>query len=155
MTTALKNYRELDDSVVLTYIKCIVHIVADYHCPAHVRYTDAHNEGKFDVTFFGKPTTLHRVWDSGVIARSHPDWKYQDYADHLDNASKREIRRMTKGSYREWFEDGARDVRPSIGWVEEGDALGEEFMVKAVPLAEQQLRKAGYQLAAALNRIFG
>lgn len=62
---------------------------------------------------------------------------------------------MTKGSYREWFEDGARDVRPSIGWVEEGDALGEEFMVKAVPLAEQQLRKAGYQLAAALNRIFG
>lgn len=155
MTEALKNYRDLDDSVVLTYIKCIVHIVGDFHCPAHVRYTDAHNEGKFDVAFFGKTTTLHRIWDSGVITHSHPDWKYQDYADYLDNASKREIRRMTKGSYREWFEDGARDVRPSIGWVKEGDTLGDEFMTKAVPLAEQQLRKAAYQLAAALNRIFG
>ena len=41
LTAALKNYRELDDSVVLTYIKCIVHMVADFHCPAHVRYTDA------------------------------------------------------------------------------------------------------------------
>ena len=60
LTAALKNYRELDDSVVLTYIKCIVHMVADFHCPAHVRYTDAHNEGKFDVTFFGKPKTLYR-----------------------------------------------------------------------------------------------
>lgn len=42
LTAALKNYRELDDSVVLTYIKCIVHMVADFHCLAHVRYTDAH-----------------------------------------------------------------------------------------------------------------
>ena len=95
LTAALKNYRELDDSVVLTYIKCIVHMVADFHCPAHVRYTDAHNEGKFDVTFFGKPKTLHSVWDSGVIARIHPGWSYEHYADYLDNASKREIRRMT------------------------------------------------------------
>lgn len=100
LTAALKNYRELDDSVVLTYIKCIVHMVADFHCPAHVRYTDAHNEGKFDVTFFGKPKTLHSVWDSGVIARIHPGWSYERYADYLDNASKREIRRMTEGSYR-------------------------------------------------------
>lgn len=155
LTEALKDYRSLDDSVVLTYIKCIVHMVADFHCPAHVRYTDAHNEGKFNVTFFGKTKTLHSVWDSGVIARNHPDWNYERYADYLDNASKREIRRMTEGSYREWFEDAARDVRPSIDWVASGDTLGEEFMVKATPLAEQQLRKASYQLAAALNRIFG
>ena len=125
LTAALKNYRELDDSVVLTYIKCIVHMVADFHCPAHVRYTDAHNEGKFDVTFFGKPKTLHSVWDSGVIARIHPGWSYERYADYLDNASKREIRRMTEGSYRQWFEDAARDVRPSIDWVAPGDTLGE------------------------------
>lgn len=155
LTAALKNYRELDDSVVLTYIKCIVHMVADFHCPAHVRYTDAHNEGKFDVTFFGKPKTLHSVWDSGVIARIHPGWSYERYADYLDNASKREIRRMTEGSHRQWFEDAARDVRPSIDWVAPGDTLGEEFMAKAAPLAEQQLRKASYRLAAALNRIFG
>lgn len=155
ITEALKNYRELDDSVVLTYIKCIIHIVPDFHCPRHVRYTDAHNEGKFPVTFFGKNTTLHKVWDSGIIMHNHPDWKYQDYADFLDNTPKREIRRMTKGSYREWFEDCARDVRSTIDLVKEGDELGDEFMTKAVPLAEQQLRKAAYRLAETLNRIFG
>ncbi len=119
-------------------------MVADFHCPAHVRYTDAHNEGKFDVTFFGKPKTLHSVWDSGVIARIHPGWSYERYADYLDNASKREIRRMTEGSYRQWFEDAARDVRPSIDWVAPGDTLGEEFMAKS--------RTAGRAAAPARRR---
>lgn len=67
LTAALKNYRELDDSVVLTYIKCIVHMVADFHCPAHMRYTDAHNEGKFDVTSSANPK---RCTASGIRASS-------------------------------------------------------------------------------------
>lgn len=155
LAAALKRYPELDDSTVLTCIECPVHIIADYHCPAHVRYTDARNEGKFGVTFFGRPTTLHKLLDSGIIVRHHSDWDCHRYADALDGASVREIRRMTRGSYRRWFEDVARDVRPSIDCAAPGDALGEEFMEQSAPLAEKELRKAAYRLAAALNRIFG
>ena len=45
----LKDYQSLNDSTVLTAIKCIVHIVAAFHCPTHKRYEDLHNEGKYPV----------------------------------------------------------------------------------------------------------
>lgn len=155
ITKELKDYRNLDDSVVLTYIKCLVHIIPDFHCPAHVRYTDAHNEGKFDVTFFDRKLLLHSVWDHHLLARVHPDWNDMRWADYLCETPRREIRTTQKGSYREWFEDTARDVRISIDWVHPGDKLGVEFADKAVPLADKELRKAAARLTKTLEQIFG
>jgi len=61
------KYQDLPDSVVLESIKCITHIIGDFHCPQHVRYTDNNNEGKFDVTFCGQTTLYHALWDSELI----------------------------------------------------------------------------------------
>lgn len=155
ITEELKNYRSLDDSVVLTYIKCLVHIIPDFHCPAHVRYTDAHNEGKFDVTFFGRKILLHSIWDHHLLTRLRPGWDDMRWADYLCETPRKEIRAAKRGSYREWFEDTARDVRISIDWVRPGDALGDEFMEKAAPLADKELRKAAARLTKTLERIFG
>jgi hypothetical protein len=33
--------------------------------------------------------------------------------------------------------------------------MNQEFLDKATPLVESQMQKAGYQMAAALNEIFG
>lgn len=153
----LKDYRNLPDSVVIESIRCIVHIVGDFHCPAHVRYTDDINEGKFPVVFFGEEARLHDVWDSGLIQHeSGLNWKqYSEYADRLDTWKKRQIRKTQKGWAREWFEDAAKDVRPVVGTVKSGDELGSEWAQDQISLAELELRKAGYQLAAALNEIFG
>lgn len=162
--TAMEYFRErmaqrdelqLSDSTVLCAIKCIVHIVADFHCPAHVRYVDCANEGDIPVTFFGKQTYSHRVWDTFAIVHAHKGWNCKQYADYLDTWSKAEIGKCTGGWAQEWFEDAARDVRSSIYWIGEDDRLGDEFQAKAIPLAEQQMRKAAYQLAKALNTIFG
>ena len=153
---SLANRSEMTDSAVLCAIKCIVHIVGDFHCPAHVRYTDCKNEGKYKVTYYDRKAILHSVWDTGVI--THGDrrkWTYGQYADYLDTWSDKKIAACTKGWAQEWFEDCAHDVRKSIHWVGEGDVLGDKFQKKALPLAELELRKAGYQLAKALNTIFG
>lgn len=153
-TEMFKEREKLSDSTVMFAIKCLVHMVGDIHCPAHVRYTDNNNDGKFAVSYMGKETTLHKVWDTSVIARDHKKWGYKRYAEHLDSWSKRDIKRVTKGWVEDWFEDAARDVRPTLAWVNKGDKLDEEFQTKALPLAEQQLRKAGYQLAHLLNTLF-
>lgn len=154
---ALKDYREVDDSLVLMSIKCIVHIVGDFHCPQHVRYTDCHNEGKFKVLVNGKELRYHSFWDSGLIQRaSGLDWnEYSEYADRLDTWNKSQIRRCTKGWAREWFEDAARDVRPTINTVKPGDSLDNTYIEEHIELAENLIRKSGYQLAKALNEIFG
>lgn len=151
----LANRDRLSDSTVLCGIKCIVHIIADFHCPAHARYADNKNDGHIKVTFFGKKTTLHKVWDTALITHSHKGWTYKRYADYLDSWSKGKVKRCTRGNEQAWFEDAARDVRPTLTWVNAGDTLDEKFEEKALPLAELQMRKAAYQLATALNQIFG
>ena len=153
----LKNYRQMPDSAVLVALKCMVHIVGDFHCPGHLRYVDAENKGRFAVLFFGKKTDLHKVWDTSAITRYRQKWNHTKYADHLNTLSKKEIKQITKGWAQEWFEDAARDIRPALYWVYDGkeiEKLDDKFLQKGGPLCEQQLQKAGYRLAKALNEIF-
>lgn len=152
----LKDFRQMPDSVVLQAIKCMVHIVGDFHCPAHVRYTDERNELKYKVSLLGREGTLHAVWDSGIIQlASGLDYRgWREYADRLDTWDEAAIASVTEGWAREWFEDCARDVRPYIRTVPEGAELDRGFVDAHIGLAELELRKASYQLAKALNTIF-
>ena len=149
-----RHREKLCDSVVMFAIKCIVHMVGDMHCPAHVRFTDFENQGKFPLKFFGKKSTLHKLWDTSVLTRYHKGWSYKEYAQKLDNLSAREAKRITRGWVEDWLEESGRVVRPIIYDVNKGDSLNEEFMEWAYPMAESQARKAGYRLAKVLNVLF-
>lgn len=151
------NYKEMEDSVVLDAIKCMVHIVGDFHCPVHVRYSDCTNDGKFMVKFNGKDIRFHNFWDTDMLQyASGLNWKqYGEYADRLDTWNKKQIKAAQKGWARDWFEDAARCVRPMIDEVRPGDVLDDQYVDEHIGLAEDLLRKSGYQLAAALNEIFG
>ncbi|MBQ3208747.1 MAG: S1/P1 nuclease [Alistipes sp.] len=153
----LKNYKELPDSVVLYAIKCITHIVADFNCPSHVRYVDNANKGDYPAIFNGKKVGVHRFWDTWLIESLQKDRNPQHYADRLNVLSKKEIKKITKGWAQEWFEDAARSCRPTLYWVDnlKIEKLDQKFIDKATPLVESQLQKAGYQMAEALNTIFG
>jgi len=155
-TACLKDYKEMPDSMVFVYIKAMVHMIGDFHCPQHVRYTDEENEGKFPVTFFGKETRYHSVWDSALIQKASGlnHKQYSEYADRLDTWNASQIKKATKGWVREWFEDGAADVRPIVRKVEPGAELGQDFLDRNIALGELEIRKAGYQLAKLLNTIF-
>lgn len=157
MRDMLKDYEEMPDSVVFTAIKCIVHAVGDFHCPQHIRYTDCQNQGYYQVMVNGKSIRYHSFWDSTLIQKVSglKGSDYKEYADRLDTWKKCRIKKCTKGWAREWFEDAARDVRPTINTVNDGDVIDDAWMQDHIGLAEQQIRKAGYQLAKALNEIFG
>ena len=153
----LKRYRRLPDSTVVVALKCMIHIVGDFHCPSHLRYVDNENKGGFAVNFMGKKSHLHKVWDSGVVGHYHKGWDHINYADHLNTLSEEQIEAVTAGWAQEWFESAARDIRPAIYWVYDGktiENLDKKFLDKAGPLVEQQMQKAGYRLAKALNEIF-
>lgn len=150
----LRNREQLADSVVLAVIKCIVHIIPDFHCPSHVRFTDYGNSGKFNVIFYGKKAQYHKIWDSGVITRGRKIKDYKKYADLLDSYSKKQIKRATKGEPQQWFEDVARTIRPMIHTVKKGDTLDEKWVEEVLPVGEKMLQDAGYRLAKALNTLF-
>ena len=149
-----KEREKMTDSAVMFALKSIIHMVGDMHCPAHVRFVDFENQGKFPIKFFNKKTTLHKVWDTSVLTRDHKGWSYKEYAAKLDKLSKGKIKRVTNGWVEDWLEESGRVVRPIIYDVKEGDELDEEFMSWGYPLAESQARKAGYRLAKVLNIFF-
>ncbi len=151
----LPNREQLSDSVVLAAIKCIVHIVPDYHCPLHVRYTDVGNAGYHKVKFFGKDMMYHKVWDTGVLAKGRQIDDYKKYADLLDTYTPKQISRVTAGYAQEWFESVARKVRPMVYTVKEGNRLEDEWVQKVLPIGEELVRESGYRLAKALNMLFG
>lgn len=152
----MADYRNLPDSIVHEAVKCIVHIVGDMHCPCHIRYTDNSNAGKFRVVFNDKETTLHKVWDSELISymSGYGRKDAAQYAARLDVWTEEQIAKVQKGWGQEWFEDAARDVRPMVGKVKKGAFLDNMWAKENIGLAELELQKAGYRLAAALNEIF-
>ena len=62
MAEELKDHKNMSDSLRFHNIVMIVHFIGDMHCPEHIRYyPEDMSIGKYDVTFEGKTTTMHKI----------------------------------------------------------------------------------------------
>jgi len=66
----------------------IIHMFGDAHQPMHVSREEDQGGNKVEVTYFGRKTNLHRVWDSELVDAEK--YSYTEYAAVLDvyNAAK-------------------------------------------------------------------
>ena len=158
LTDALTNhYNELTDSMKVDYVKMIIHMVGDMHCPMHAgRLTDL-GGNRTKVIWFRNETNLHSVWDSKMIdaARS---WSYTEWCDHLDRADRKQRKSIMCGTYEEWFTETVAEAARIYEYVESSSeivpVLSYQFVYDFSPLLEEQLLLAGYRLAYVLNSIF-
>ena len=153
----LKNYRNLTDSAVEVNLKYVIHLVGDMHCPAHIKDT-THNM-KYDVMFedkYHKPHKfyVHSVWDNEIITTARI-WSVSEWADELDRLPKAEKQAIAAGTPRDWLHESAVRCEVQFEWAKPDQQLGQDFLNKAVPLVERQIRNAGYRLARVLNCLFG
>lgn len=147
----LKNYKSQDDSTVVANLKYIIHLVGDMHCPVHIKYPDV--KMNFNITLNGKEYSYHAVWDSQIIEMKHR-WGYMEWQHQLDRCTKEEKAEIMKGTPREWFHESAVNCRKIYDLATPGSAQGKDFLNATQPLAESQILKAGYRLAAVLNQLF-
>ena len=96
---------------------------------------------------------VHHVWDNEIIHACRI-WSVTEWAGELDRLSKRERLAIQQGTPRDWIHDCAVDCEVQFEWAKPDSCLGQDFLNKALPLVESQLRKAGYRLAAVLNELF-
>ena len=158
LTRELKeNYDQLTDIMRVDYLKMIVHMVGDLHCPMHAgRLTDL-GGNRTKVIWFRNETNLHSVWDSKMIdaARS---WSYTEWCDHLDRADRKQRKSIMCGTYEEWFTETVAEAARIYEYVESSSeivpVLSYQFVYDFSPLLEEQLLLAGYRLAYVLNSIF-
>lgn len=148
---SMKDWKESDDSTVAVGIKMIVHLVADMHCPGHVKYPGIKG---FKVIYSGTEVTYHYVWDDAVLDKMNK-WGFMEYGYMLGNLPRKRVQELVCGTPVDWERENARECRVIYDWAKPGDDLRKEFNLKAKALAEKQIQKAGYRLAAVLNAIFG
>ena len=151
-----ENYNNLTDSMKVDYLKMIVHMVGDLHCPMHAgRLSDRGGNGT-KVKWFGQNTSLHSVWDSKMIDSARK-WHYSEWAEQLDRTARKYKKNIRKGSYEEWFNETVENAASLYDYVEAlGDTpnLSYQFVYDFSPLLEKQLLNGGYRLAYVLNTIF-
>ena len=158
LTDAMTDrYAELTDSMKVDYLKMIVHLVGDLHCPMHAgRLSDRGGNGT-QVKWFGQKTSLHSLWDSKLI-ESARKWSYTEWVDQLDRTDRAFKKEVMNGTYEEWFMDTVESAAGIYDYVE---ALGKDtpnlsyqYIYDYTPLLEKQLLLGGYRLAYVLNSIF-
>ncbi|OTA07067.1 S1/P1 Nuclease [Trichoderma parareesei] len=177
--TALANYTEqsLDPGLPAwrraQAAKFVIHFVGDLHQPLHNEDVSRGGNG-IHVKWDGRDYNLHHVWDSSIaeklIGRGKPYLVAQKWSAALTE-------KITGGAYADEKETWLADLdfgdfeATAMAWSREcnslvcgyvfpegpkaivGQELSGEYYERAAPILEKQVARAGYRMAAWLDRI--
>jgi hypothetical protein len=135
----------------------IIHLVGDIHQPLHAGLPSDKGGNDTKVTWFGKKTNLHKIWDEELIESQK--LSYTEYVDFINNISGSDAGAWKKSSVIDWLEESMQ-YRKQIytGLIgadgKEDHDLGYEYRFSNIGLVEQRLRQGGVRLAFFLNNIF-
>jgi hypothetical protein len=146
-------------------LRFIVHLVGDLHQPLHVGKCCDKGGNDVKVTWFGKPTNLHAVWDSQIV--DEEQLSFTELAAKLErHISPEDVVKWWDINPRDWISESAeiRDtVYPRHGTPPVKGAKGKDkkvpelsysYVYKFTPVMERRLSQAGVRLAAYLNALF-
>lgn len=134
-------------------LKFIVHLVGDLHQPLHCSDNDDRGGNQVKVTFFGKRSNLHSVWDSGIIEQA--DLPDIEFADELEaDLTPAMAITMQKGDVLDWvLEAHALAKTKAYGLVPSNKRLGAVYYNKTAGVVDTQLTKGGIRLSKMLNDV--
>ena len=134
----------------LQALKFVVHFVGDAHQPLHAGFGRDKGGNDFQVQFDGRGTNLHSLWDSGMLKAANLEeaaWLQRLRAIPL--AVDLPPQPLSPPSA-QWAEASCRIVlRP--GFYPAKATIGDAYVQTWRPLAEEQLRRGGAELAVTLN----
>jgi hypothetical protein len=148
-------------------LRFIVHLVGDLHQPLHVGKCCDKGGNDVKVTWFGKPTNLHAVWDSQIV--DEEQLSFTELAGKLErHISPQDVVKWWDINPRDWISESAeiRDIvypttrdlpKPPKGKKLKKATLPDlsySYVYKFTPVMERRLSQAGVRLAAYLNAIF-
>jgi hypothetical protein len=135
-------------------LRFIIHIIGDLHQPLHVGNGSDRGGNDIKVTWFGEPSNLHSVWDSGIIERQ--GLSFTEYSSRLQQRlSAEQTIKWWDARTQTWIAESAalRDsLYPSPG--EQPLALGYSYQYEHLPTVETRLLQSGVRIAAYLDALF-
>lgn len=129
----------------------LIHFLGDLHQPLHVGRDEDQGGNKIKVTWFGKPTNLHAVWDEALI--DYQQYSYTEYATVLDVVDKDQAKSWTESPLEEWFYESHQLSDKVYDRTPEGSKLSYGYNYIFVNDLNEELTKGGLRLAKILNEI--
>ena len=134
------------------YLKLLVHFIGDIHQPMHAGRKPDRGGNEIELTWFGEPTNLHRLWDTDLI--EHYDMSYTELAQHLPKLTAQEKEKRMTAPRLDWAHE-SQDLANTIYANTPINAdLGYEYHYQHFKAVRIRLLEAGLRLAATLNAIF-
>ena len=130
-------------------LRFLIHFVADLHQPLHVGRYEDRGGNRIEVTWFGQPTNLHRVWDSQIISRRRIS--FRRWADSLDRPTRKQVAAWRDSGPLDWAAE-SQALRPQVYRIGDGE-LSKRYDRENLPTVRKRLLQAGVRLAAFLERI--
>ena len=143
-----KGPRDKDKTAMA--LKELFHLVGDLHQPLHAGYAQDKGGNSVDVSYAGKPTNLHKLWDSEIIFEEKIS--FNDCKKLANNISLKEQGEIQRIDAVKWMNE-SRELLPFVYGFSNGK-IQDEYSAKAKPIIEKQLVRAGIRLAAVLYRTF-
>jgi nuclease S1 len=148
-----------------TALRFVIHLVGDLHQPLHAGKCCDKGGNDVKVTWFGKPTNLHSVWDSQLV--DEEQLSFTELAAKLErHISDRQLIEWWDINPRDWATESgelretvypAPDAPPKKGSKGKDAGVPElsySYVYRFTPLMEQRLAQGGVRLAAYLNALF-
>ncbi len=147
------KFRTLPAEKEQVYLKMLIHLVGDLHCPMHLgRLTDL-GGNRLPVSIFGKPSNLHSVWDTAIPEAIHK-WSYTEWQQQIDRADEEKITHIVAGTPYSWAEETWTLCCEIYDFTPEGTKISYDYLNKYAPIVEQQFLRGGLRLAHLLNEIY-
>ena len=127
--------------------------MGDAHQPLHVGRDEDQGGNKISVTWFGKPSNLHIVWDELLV--DFQQWSYTEYATVLDVADKATIAQLQSGSLEDWLYESHVVSDRIYDNIKPDSKLSYRYNYLFVQDLNDQLLKGGLRLARILNELLG
>ena len=139
---------ESDKNDKAFYLKFLIHLVGDIHQPLHTGMFEDRGGHDIKLSFLGKPTNFHIVWDVHVIESLN-----MDYLQLTD-----ELMYMKDVDYSlnpdDWVYETHQDVKVLYAEIRNIDSIDNNYINNQTPFIKHKLFKAGLTLAGVLNDIF-
>lgn len=131
-------------------LRFIVHLVGDLHQPLHVGKGSDRGGNDVKVTWFGRSTNLHAVWDSALV--DDQQLSFTELAERLRrHTGSDDVIAWWVTNPVVWIAESAQ-IRDRV--YPDGTELGYDYVYQYTPTANLRLQQAGVRLAAYLNAIF-
>lgn len=135
------------------YLKMLIHFVGDLHQPLHVGHESDKGGNDIKVSWFGKSSNLHRVWDGDMIDEF--GMSYTELTHNLPFVHQNQKEELQKGSVLDWVYESQVLAATVYSSATMDEKLSYKYSYVYFPLVKTQLQKGGLRLAKILDEIYG